>query len=223
MGVAGGVDQLGPDADGRLVVGDRVIGYVVALGPYDGTCAEQLVHHQASMVPAPQGPKPPPCCSTPSPHGCPSTHSRWAPARRPSSWAAGAVGGYAVELAKANRRSIVLAYPSDAGHKSARDLGADQVVRRCQGAATDTALLDWSARQAENGELPLRVGDPPPASRDGDPHERPAAAGVRGRLVLHFTNPQWCPQQRPPRWAWHPPAPRPPCRPSQHRKAGDQP
>ncbi|GGU94349.1 hypothetical protein GCM10010211_71840 [Streptomyces albospinus] len=163
--------------------------------------------------------------------------------------ATGAVGGFAVEMAKADGLTV-LAYASDADQKTVRDLGADQVVPRRQdavsdirgalaggapalidgaalnaqalgaiadggalvslkgwtgptergitihpissySAATDTALLDRIARQAENGELTLRVGDLLPASRPAEAHQRLATGGVRGRLVLDFANPHW--------------------------------
>ncbi|MFE4413303.1 zinc-binding dehydrogenase [Streptomyces sp. NPDC056821] len=163
--------------------------------------------------------------------------------------AAGAVGGFALETAKADGLTV-LAYASDADHAAVRNLGADQVVLRHQdaatdirhvlpdgapaliggaalnaralgavadggalvslkgwtgptecgitihpissfSAATDTALLDRLARQAEKGELTLRVGDLLPASHAAEAHQRLAAGGVRGRLVLDFANPQW--------------------------------
>ncbi|MFF7234046.1 zinc-binding dehydrogenase [Streptomyces sioyaensis] len=162
--------------------------------------------------------------------------------------AAGAVGGFAVETAKAEGLTV-LAYTSDADQTTVRDLDADQVLRRQDAtsdirgvlpggapalidgaalnaqvlgavvdggamvslkgwtgptergitihpvssyrAATDTAVLDRIARQAENGELTVCVGDLLPASRAAEAHQRLVAGGVRGRLVLDFANPQW--------------------------------
>ncbi|HEX6518903.1 MAG TPA: alcohol dehydrogenase catalytic domain-containing protein [Streptosporangiaceae bacterium] len=43
MDVAGVVDKLGEDTDGRLTAGDRVIAYVIPFGPRGGTYTEQLV------------------------------------------------------------------------------------------------------------------------------------------------------------------------------------
>ncbi|MGW0883050.1 hypothetical protein [Streptomyces sp. NPDC002671] len=43
----------GPGTDGRLAVGERVIACVIPFGPHGGAYAEQLVVHQASVVPAP--------------------------------------------------------------------------------------------------------------------------------------------------------------------------
>ncbi|MDH6707965.1 NADPH:quinone reductase-like Zn-dependent oxidoreductase [Kitasatospora sp. MAA19] len=53
MDVSGVVDELGPGTDGRLAVGDRVVAYVIPFGPHGGTCAEQLIVAQESVVPAP--------------------------------------------------------------------------------------------------------------------------------------------------------------------------
>jgi NADPH:quinone reductase len=43
MDVAGVVDKLGNDTDGRLAVGDSVIAFVVPMGPQGGAYAEQIV------------------------------------------------------------------------------------------------------------------------------------------------------------------------------------
>ncbi|WP_425264862.1 alcohol dehydrogenase catalytic domain-containing protein [Streptomyces yokosukanensis] len=88
MDVAGVVDELGPGTDGRLTVGDHAIAYVMPFGPHGSTYTEQLLVHQASVVPAPArppSPRPPRYRSTRSPRGRPSTRSLWPPARRSSS------------------------------------------------------------------------------------------------------------------------------------------
>jgi NADPH:quinone reductase-like Zn-dependent oxidoreductase len=59
------------------------------------------------------------------------------------------------------------------------------------GSATDTALFDWLRSQADNGVLTLRVADVMPAAEAAEAHRRLAAGGIRGRLVLDFTQPQW--------------------------------
>jgi NADPH:quinone reductase-like Zn-dependent oxidoreductase len=58
-------------------------------------------------------------------------------------------------------------------------------------AATDTALFERLRSQAENGVLTLRVADVMPAAEAAEAHRRLAAGGIRGRLVLDFTQPQW--------------------------------
>lgn len=52
---AGVLDKLGPDSDGRLAVGDRVSAFVVPMGPRGGSYAQYVVVPQASVVPAPRG------------------------------------------------------------------------------------------------------------------------------------------------------------------------
>jgi NADPH2:quinone reductase len=54
MDVAGVIDKLGSDTDGRLAIGDSVIAYVIPTGPHGGTYAEQIVVREASVVPAPR-------------------------------------------------------------------------------------------------------------------------------------------------------------------------
>ena len=51
--LAGIVDELGPDTDGRLAVSDRVIAVVVPMGPRGGTYAEEVVVDERSVVHAP--------------------------------------------------------------------------------------------------------------------------------------------------------------------------
>jgi hypothetical protein len=55
--------------------------------------------------------------------------------------------------------------------------------------ATDTALFDRLVNQADGGILALRVADVLPAARASEAHRRLAAGGVRGRLVLDFSQP----------------------------------
>lgn len=55
--------------------------------------------------------------------------------------------------------------------------------------ATDTPLFDRLRQLAENGTLTLRVAQVMPATKAGEAHRRLAAGGVRGRLVLDFSQP----------------------------------
>ncbi|HEX9520819.1 MAG TPA: zinc-binding dehydrogenase [Streptosporangiaceae bacterium] len=57
------------------------------------------------------------------------------------------------------------------------------------GSATDTALFDRLRSQAEGGILTLRVAGVLPAAEAAEAHRRLAAGGVRGRLVLDFSQP----------------------------------
>jgi NADPH:quinone reductase-like Zn-dependent oxidoreductase len=253
MDVSGVVDKLGPGTDGRLAVGDRVVAYVIPFGPHGGTYVEQLVVAQESVVPAPAKATFPEA-ATLLLNAVTARLSLDALALPPGGklvvvGAAGAVGGFAVELAKTAGLTVVV-HAAEKDRTAVRALGADQVVVRHQdavsdirealpggaaalidgaalnaqvigavadggalvslkgwtgpaergitihpvstyAAATDTALLDRLARQAETGQLTLRVGDVLPASRAADAQRRLAAGGVRGRLVLDFADPQW--------------------------------
>ena len=52
--VSGVIDELGPDTDVRLAVGDRVIALVIPIGPRGGTYAERIVVDEKSVVHAPK-------------------------------------------------------------------------------------------------------------------------------------------------------------------------
>jgi NADPH:quinone reductase len=225
--------------------------YVIPMGPHGGTYAERIVVDEASVVPAPRGATLPEA----------STLLLNATTARLSLDAlalplgatlaviggAGAVSGYAIQLAKAEGLSVLaVARPSD--EALVRSLGADVIVDggddvgaqiRGQlpsgapgvidgaaldaaalpavadggglvtlkgwtgpserdivihsissfGSATDTALFDQLRKQAEEGALTLRVAEVVPARQASEAHRRLAAGGIRGRLVLDFSEP----------------------------------
>jgi NADPH2:quinone reductase len=251
MDVAGVVDKLGAGTDGRLAIGDSVIAYVIPMGPYGGAYAEEVVVEEASVVPAPSG----------ASFAEASTLLLNATTARLSLDAlalpfgttiaivggAGAVGGFAIQLAKADGlRVLTVAARSD--EALVRNLGADIVVEPADdigaqirghlpsgapglidggaldalvlpaiadggglvtlkrwsgpsergivihpvssfGSATDTELFDQLRSQAAEGILTLRIADVLPAREAAEAHRRPAAGGVRGRLVLDFSEP----------------------------------
>ena len=134
MDVAGIVDKLGEGTDGRLAVGDSVIAYVNPIGPHGGAYAEKVVVEEASVVHAPSG----------ASFAEAATLLLNATTARLSLDAldlpsgstvaviggAGAVGGYAIQLAKADGLAVLaVAASSDAA--LVRGLGA--WVRTCQG------------------------------------------------------------------------------------------
>jgi NADPH2:quinone reductase len=251
MDVAGVIDQLGTDTDDRLSIGDTVIAYVIPMGPHGGTYAEQVVVAQESVVHAP--------ANLDAAHA--STLLLNAATARLALdalaldagttiaivGAAGAVGGYAIQLAKTDGLTV-LAVAGEADHSLMRELGADLSVEpagnvaeqiRAQlpggapgvidaaaldaaalaaiadsgglatlkgwngpserkirihpissfGSATDTALLDRIRALAEAGVLTTRVAEVLPANHAAEAHRRLAAGGLRGRLVLDFTQP----------------------------------
>lgn len=100
--------------------------------------------------------------------------------------AAGAVGGYATQLARAEGLHVVAdAAPADEQlvRRTARPAGCRGRARRgCDG---DAAAANLRA-QAEAGVLTLRVARTMPASRATEAHRLLEAGGVPGRLVLEF-------------------------------------
>jgi NADPH:quinone reductase-like Zn-dependent oxidoreductase len=177
MDAAGVVDLLGPGADGRLTAGDAVAALVLPAGPHGGTYAEQVIVPAASVVPAPK---------TAGFAGAATLLLNGTAAQlaldtldlRPGqtlavTGAAGALGGYAIQLAKAaGLRVVADAAPAD--EELVRILGADIVVGRGSGVAARIraatpggvdGLIDGAAQDA----------DVLPAVADGG-----AAATVKG-------------------------------------------
>lgn len=192
MDAAGVIDQIGPGVEGRLSVGQRVVALVLFTGPHGGAYAEQVVVPAASVVPAPEGMDFPEASTLPMnamtarlaldvldlpPGGTVAV-----------SGAAGAVGGYAVELARADGLTVI----ADAARRdvaTVRGFGADHVVERGAGIADRIRTLvpegvagavDGSAQTTElvpaigdGGTLVELRGWPGPAER-----------GIRVRPVM---------------------------------------
>lgn len=249
---AGVVDKLGPGSDGRLSVGDRVSAFVVPIGPRGGAYAEYIVVPQASVVPAPRNAS----IWEAATLLLNATTARLALnalALAPGQTVAivggaGAVGGYAIQLAKAEGGLTVLTNATAGDEDLVRSLGADLIVETTSDlaseirralpdgapglidaaalneailpaiadggrlvtvkgwngpadrhitihpvssfdAATDTVLFDRLRQLAEDGTLTLRVAEVVPATQAGEAQRRLAAGGVRGRLVLDFSQP----------------------------------
>lgn len=247
MDVAGELMEVGPDVETDLAPGDGVMAIVVPQGAH-GAYREDVVLPAGSVVGAPKGASTAEASTLPM-NGT-ARHALDLMALQPGqvlavTGAAGAFGGYVVQLAKAEGVTVV----ADAAEKDeelVRSLGADVVVRRGEdvadrlrelypdgvdglvdGAVLDEKvlpavkdggtvatvrgyqgdgqrdlrvhpvlvrdvaeradLLDALRQQAEAGVLTLRVADVLPAARAGEAHERLAAGGVRGRLVLDLS------------------------------------
>jgi NADPH:quinone reductase-like Zn-dependent oxidoreductase len=136
MDAAGVVDRIGPDGDGRLAVGDRVIVVMVPRGPHGGAYAEQVVAPAASVVPAPAG-FDLPAASTLLMNALTARLTLDALALRPGqavgvTGSAGAYGGYVIQLAKVDGLRVI-ADSSDADRELVRTLGADEIVPRGAG------------------------------------------------------------------------------------------
>ncbi|MGH4030987.1 NADP-dependent oxidoreductase [Actinomycetota bacterium Odt1-20B] len=133
MDAAGVIDQLGPGTGDRLAVGQRVIAMVLFTGPHGGAYAEQVVVPAASVVAAPEGVDFP-AAATLLMNAMTARLALDALALPPGATvavtgAAGAVGGYAIELARADGLTVIAdAAPHDVDR--VRGLGADHVVER---------------------------------------------------------------------------------------------
>jgi NADPH2:quinone reductase len=247
MDVAGVLEQIGQGVRTDLAVGDRVMAIVVPHGSH-GAYSERVVVPAESVVRVPAGATDAEAATLPM-NGLTVRQALdllglEAGQILAVTGAAGAVGGYAVQLAKAEGLRVI-ADASPADEALVRDLGADIVVARgptfaqevrrafpdgadglIDGAVTgqaaadavrdggriatlrgfvgeevrgitfhpvwvrnyarEQAKLDRLRRQAEDGQITLRVARTFPAERAAEAHDLLQAGGTRGRLVLEF-------------------------------------
>ena len=130
MEAAGIVDEVGSGVPDRLKVGDAVIAIVVPKGSH-GAYREQIVLDARSVVRAPAGKTHPEACSLPM-NGLTARQSLDLLKLSPGqviAVAAGAYGGYVIQLAKAERLTVI-ADASEKDEKLVASLGADIIVRR---------------------------------------------------------------------------------------------
>jgi NADPH2:quinone reductase len=131
MDVAGVVDEVGDGVE-HLAVGDAAMGVVVPSGAHGGY-RESLVLPAGSVVRAPKGASDVAASTLPM-NGLTARLALDRLGLRPGqvlavTGAAGAFGGYVVQLAKADGLTVV-ADAAEADEQLVRDLGADVVVRR---------------------------------------------------------------------------------------------
>ncbi|WP_327714758.1 NADP-dependent oxidoreductase [Streptomyces sp. NBC_00490] len=132
MEAAGVVDRIGPGVDTDLSVGDPVMAIVLPNGS-QGAYAEQVVVPVDSVVRAPHGATDAQAASLPM-NGLTARLALDTLGLEPGrtlaiTGAAGAVGGYAVQLAKADGLRVV-ADASEQDETLVKELGADVVLRR---------------------------------------------------------------------------------------------
>ncbi|TXS32960.1 NADP-dependent oxidoreductase [Streptomyces sp. gb1(2016)] len=138
MDAAGIVDEIGPDTTTDLKVGDRVMAMVIPIDPSGGAYAEYVVLDARQVVKAPVGTTHVEASTLPM-NGLTARHAIDVLGLTEGDWiavtgAAGAVGGYAIQLAKADGLRVVAdAGPAD--EELVRSLGADEVVARGEGVA----------------------------------------------------------------------------------------
>ena len=132
MDVAGVVEAIGDDVDTTLSVGDHAMAMVVPEGSYGGY-SEKLALPAGSVVAVPRGTTDVEASTLPM-NGLTARLALDLIALEPGArvavtGAAGAFGGYAVQLAKADGLRVI-ADASESDERLVRDLGADVVVRR---------------------------------------------------------------------------------------------
>jgi NADPH:quinone reductase-like Zn-dependent oxidoreductase len=132
MDVAGIVDEVGTGVDTGVAVGDAVMAIVVPKAAHGGY-REQIVLNARSVTHAPAGTTPVQACTLPM-NGLTARQSLDLLALKPGqvlavTGAAGAYGGYVIQLAKAEGLTVI-ADASEADEALVRSLGADIVVRR---------------------------------------------------------------------------------------------
>ncbi|MDI5973496.1 NADP-dependent oxidoreductase [Streptomyces sp. SL13] len=133
MDAAGVVDAVGPDTDTPLRPGDPVVAIVLPYGPHGGAYAERIVVPAASAVPIPSGADFPAAATllmnALTARVALDLLAVPAGGTVAVTGAAGAFGGYAVQLAK-NDGLRVLADASAADTELVTALGADEFVPR---------------------------------------------------------------------------------------------
>ncbi|WP_153503517.1 NADP-dependent oxidoreductase [Cumulibacter manganitolerans] len=132
MDIAGVIDEVGPGVQTGVQVGDRVMGIVVPSGTH-GAYRESIVLPAVSVTLAPAGTSHAEAATLPM-NGLTARLALDLLALKPGqtlavTGAAGAFGGYVIQLAKADGLTVV-ADSSEADEQLVRDLGADIVVRR---------------------------------------------------------------------------------------------
>jgi NADPH:quinone reductase-like Zn-dependent oxidoreductase len=132
MDAAGVLDEIGPDVSTDLQVGDRVMAIVLPKGTH-GAYAESIVVPAASVARAPAGASHAEAATLPM-NGLTARLALDLLALQPGqtlavTGAAGAFGGYVVQLAKADGLRVI-ADASPADEALVRGLGADIVVAR---------------------------------------------------------------------------------------------
>ncbi len=138
MEAAGIVDEVGEGVATGVKTGDAVLAIVVPKGSH-GAYREQLVVNARSVVKAPKGKSHAEAATLPM-NGLTARRSLDLLGLQPGqvlavTGAAGAYGGYVIQLAKAEGLTVI-ADASEADEKLVKSLGADIVVRRGDDVAT---------------------------------------------------------------------------------------
>lgn len=200
---AGVADEAGPGTSGRLPVGDRVIAMVIPMSPRGGTYAEQIVVSEQSVVRAPKNATDAEAATlllnAVAARLALDARNLRAGQTVAVTGAAGAVGGYAIQLAR-TRGLTVIADAPQGGEDLVRALGADHVITRGPGftgqvrvlvpggvpGLVDGANLDAAALPAiaDGGAIAALRGWSGPAERGITIHPVSAFAAVTDTALL---------------------------------------
>ena len=187
MEIAGIADEIGPDAHTDLRVGDRVMAIVMPIDESGGGYAEYVVVDADQVTAAPVGSGHAEAATLPM-NGLTARRALDVLTLAPGdtlavTGAAGAVGGYVVQLAKADGlRVIADAAPAD--QRLVADLGADEVVAR--GALVGRRIRErHPAGVAAVVDAALQGDEVMSALRDGGQIAIVRRPGERGATTLH--------------------------------------
>lgn len=187
MEIAGIADEIGPDARTALRVGDRVMAIVIPIEESGGGYAEFVVVDADQVTAEPAGSSHAEAATLPM-NGLTARRALDVLGLAPGdtlavTGAAGAVGGYVVQLAKADGlRVIADAAPDD--ELLVADLGADEIVTR--GASVGQRIRErHSAGVAAVVDAALQGDEVMSALRDGGQIAIVRRPGERGTSTLH--------------------------------------
>jgi NADPH:quinone reductase-like Zn-dependent oxidoreductase len=167
MDAAGTIDEVGEGVEG-FAVGDRVMAIVVPRGAR-GAYSESLVLPATSVAHSPRNASDVEAATLPM-NGLTARLTLDLLALQPGqtlavTGAAGAYGGYVVQLAKADGLRVI-ADASETDEQLVRDLGADEVVRRGDGVADRIRAIEPDGVDAL-ADGSLQYDEVIPAVRDG--------------------------------------------------------
>ncbi|ORB64770.1 NADP-dependent oxidoreductase [Mycolicibacterium tusciae] len=187
MEVAGLVDEIGPDTLTDLGIGDRVMAIMMPIDASGGAYAEYVVVDADQVAAAPAGSSHAEAATLPM-NGLTARRALdvlgLAPGQTVAvTGAAGAVGGYVVQLAKTDGLRVVAdAAPSDEQLVSA--LGAHQIVSRGHGVGQRVRRLHPDGVAAVV-DAALQGDEVLPALRDGGQIAIVRRPGERGTSTIH--------------------------------------
>ncbi|MGK2868025.1 MAG: NADP-dependent oxidoreductase [Mycobacterium sp.] len=187
MEVAGILDEIGPDTSTDVAIGDRVMAIMMPIDDSGGAYAEYVVVDADQVTAAPAGSTHAEAATLPM-NGLTARRAldvlNLAPGQALAvTGAAGAVGGYVVQLAKADGlRVIADAAPAD--EHLVTSLGADEIVSRGNGVGERIRRLHPEGVAAAV-DAALQGDEVLPALRDGGQIAIVRRPGERGTSTVH--------------------------------------